>query len=101
MSKDEITVDLNQKMGQNSPSERDLQEYLNDIGTSALESALVKLTAELSTDEVSALGHYLENEPDMETLLNHLFTHHREFENILKKEVEAYQVEAQLVLRQN
>lgn len=68
--------------------------FLMDIGDLILESALLRLVADLNDDQESSLNHYLETEPSSEMLMEHLLTHHKNFEKILEEEIIAFKEEA-------
>jgi len=75
-----------------SPDEQAI--FLSDIGDLVLESAFLRLVADLTPDQESALDHYLETEPKSEVLMEYLFTHYTEFEKILDEEIMAFKEES-------
>lgn len=75
-----------------SPDEQAV--FLSDIGDLILESALLRLIADLTADQESSLNHYLETEPQPEVLMEYLFEHHKSFETILEEEIIAFKEEA-------
>ncbi len=73
------------------PEEQD--EFISQIGTVLLESALTKLMVELNDEQLKALDYYLEDEPSADILLKHLFDQYPQFESIMQEETVAFKQE--------
>ena len=77
------------------PKEQEM--FLNNVGELILETSLIRLVAELTTEEEIALAQYVETEPQPEVLIEHLLKHHSSFKNIFKQEVQIFTNEAKKV----
>lgn len=98
MSQTLLQTDITDVLGLEALSAEEKVVFLSNIGDVIMESALLRLVADLSTDQQAALEQFLESEPDPETLMKHLLEHHKEFEHILEEEVIAFKEEALAVL---
>ena len=94
MSQNLLQQNIAPLLGINQLSPDEQAVFLSDIGDLILESALLRLIADLNTDQESSLSHYLETEPQPEVLMEYLFTHHKSFEQILEEEIIAFKEEA-------
>ncbi len=68
--------------------------FLTKIGDVVLESSILRLISQLTEDQSMALEHYLETDPDPDSLMTHLFTHYKDFQNILEEEIINFKKEA-------
>ena len=90
--------DITKVLGLDELSDEEKLIFLNEIGDTILQSALLRLVTDLSTDQQAALDQFLETEPEAEALLKHLFEHHKNFEQILTEEIASFKEEAVAVL---
>lgn len=93
-----IQEDISDLIGLNSLSEDEKIAMLRDLGELVLESAIIRLTADMSDEQVKALDQYSDTVTDSQVLLNHLFQHYKNFETILQEEIVAFKEEALAVM---
>ncbi len=89
-----LETNIGDIIGLNTLTEDEKVAMLRDLGDLVLESALTRLVADLSNEQVVALDQYSDNVTDTETLLKHLFEHYPNFENLLQEEIIAFKEEA-------
>lgn len=93
-----LQQDITDSLGLLALSDEEKVVFLSEIGDVVLESALIRLAEELSPDQELALEQFLDTNPEPDTLMNHLLTHHQNFESILTEEIIAFKEEAIAVL---
>jgi len=93
-----LETDLSSLMGLDGLTDEEKVVFLNEIGDLVLESALLRLVADLTDDQQEALDQFLEAEPDADTLMKHLLAHHANFETLLEEEMVAIREETQTVM---
>jgi len=93
-----LQKDISDMLGMNGLSETEQAVFQEKIGDAVMESALLRLVADLNADQEAALEQYLEEEPDPEELMRHLVEHHADFETILTEEIAAFKEEVLAVL---
>lgn len=93
-----LQKDISDVLGLEALSEEERVVFLSNIGDVIMESALLRLVADLSPDQQAALEQFLESEPDGETLMKHLLEHHKAFESLLEEEIIAFKEDAVAVL---
>jgi hypothetical protein len=93
-----IQQDLTKLLGLDAmvPEERAI--FLANIGELILESALLRLSTELTHEQAVALDYYLETNPSPEMIIDYLQKHHSKFETYLEMEAQAFREEAIAVL---
>jgi hypothetical protein len=79
-----IEKDISTIIGLDGLSETEQVAYLSEIGEVVLESALTQLMSDLSDEQVEALEHFVDSEPDTDTLMQHLLSTYPQFESILE-----------------
>lgn len=89
-----LTEDITTDIGLSELEPTEQQVFIEKVGETILDSALLKLTVGLTEEQSTALAYYLEDEPSAENLMQHLFDHHVEFERILTEEIVAFKEEA-------
>lgn len=95
---DLLQKDITKVLGVDSLSDNEQAVFLAQIGDAVMESALLRLVADLNPDQETALEQYLEEEPEPEALMKHLLEHHASFETVLEEEIAAFKEEALEVL---
>lgn len=98
---DIMEADISEVIGLSTLPEEDKVVMLRDLGDLVIESALIRLTADLSDEQVVALDQYTDTVSDSQILLKHLFEQYPNFENILVEEVKAFKEEAVAVFSKN
>tara|TARA_B100000745_G_scaffold298738_1_gene248031 strand:+ start:367 stop:684 length:318 start_codon:yes stop_codon:yes gene_type:complete len=83
-----IQQDISKALGFEALNEAEQEVLADHIGELVLESALMKLMAGLTPEQTEALDHYLDDEPEPKILIQHLFEHYPDFENIMATEIE-------------
>lgn len=68
-----------------SPAEQEV--FLEKLGTTVIDAALVSLVTELNEEQQASLNYYLDTEPNPEALLEHLLTQYESFEQILEQTI--------------
>ncbi len=84
-----IQQDISKALGLDALNEAEQEVLLEYVGEIILEGALMKLMAGLSYEQIEALDHYLDDEPEAKILMQHLFEHYPDFEAIMQAEIEA------------
>lgn len=92
-----MEADISEVIGLSTLPEEDKVVMLRDLGDLVIESALIRLTADLSDEQVVALDQYTDTVTDSQILLKHLFEQYPNFANLLEEEVKAFKEEAMVV----
>ncbi len=90
--------DMTKLLGLESLSAEEQASFLSDVGELIIESALLRLVADLTPDQEAAINHYLETNPDPAVFMEYLLKHHASFEQILEEEVQAFKEECVAVM---
>lgn len=98
MNQTVLQKDITKELGLDGLTDEEKVVFLNNIGDTVLEAALLRLVASLTADQQQALEQFLETEPEPEVLLQHLLEHHKDFESMLEAEIVAFKEEALTVL---
>lgn len=93
-----IQQDLTKLLGLEAMAPEEQAIFLANIGELILESALLRLSAELTHEQAVALDYYLETNPSPEMIIQYLQKHHQKFEQYLEMEATAFREEAVSVL---
>lgn len=93
-----LQQDMSQLLGLETLSEVEQAAFLAQVGELVIESALLRLVADLNSDQEAAINHYLETNPEPEVFMEYLVKHHATFEKILEEEVIAFREECVAVL---
>jgi hypothetical protein len=88
-----LEKDISTTVGLGVLSEAEQETYIEQIGETILDAALLRLVVGLSDEQATALNYYLETEPPLEVLLQHLSEHYPDFEAILIEEIVAFKEE--------
>ena len=72
--------------------------FLSDVGNIIIESSVMRLLSEMNDEQVNALNHFIETDPEPDVLMDHLIKHHKSFQNILDEETVAFKEECITVL---
>jgi hypothetical protein len=89
-----IQEDISDIIGLNTLPEEEQILMMRNIGDIVLESALLRLTADLTDEQALALSQYMENVADQNILLNHIIENYKNFTSILQEEISAFKEEA-------
>lgn len=90
---DLLSKDISDLIGLESLPPDQQAAFLGQIGDTVMESALLRLIADLNEEQQAALDHYLETEPEPEAMMQHLLTHYPHFETFVEEEVTALKSE--------
>lgn len=86
--------DISSNIGVNALEPAEQDAFIAQLGESILDSALLRLVADLNTEQATALEYYLEDAPPAEVLIKHLFDQYPQFEAILTEEIVAFKEES-------
>ena len=89
-----LETDISEIIGLTPLPEDEKIVLLRDLGELVLESALLRLVADLTPEQSAALDQYSDTVTDSEMLIKHLFEHYPRFEIILNEEIKAFKEEA-------
>jgi hypothetical protein len=67
------------------------EAYLDEVGSTILETSLVRFMSTLSPEAQHALEAYIETKPEPEVLMTHMLEHYKDFEAIISEAVLEYQ----------
>lgn len=95
---DLIQQDIRSLLGLEGLSQDEQEVFLAQIGELIIESAVLRLVETMTDEQEVAFNYFLDTDPDPETLMQHLVTHHKSFPQILEDEAIAFKEEAVSVL---
>lgn len=90
--------DMTKLLGLETLSEVEQAAFLANVGELIIEAALLRLAADLTPDQQSAINYYLETNPEPAVFMDYLLSHHSSFEKILEEEIAAFKEECVAVL---
>ena len=93
-----LEENLNELFGFEAMSEEEKSALLDDVGSTVLESALLRFSVEHSGNPMDKLEELIEKNEDSEDVFEHVLEKVPEFEKILKEEIIAFKEEAKAVL---
>lgn len=93
-----VQQDIHKILGLESLSGEEQAVFLADVGELIIESALLRLVADMSPDQEASINHYLETNPEPQVFMEHLLKHHASFATILEEEVTAFKEECIAVM---
>jgi len=95
-----LNKDISELFGFEDAPKEEKEAMLAEIGEVILESALLRLSTELTEEQSASLEHYLETNEDAETILKYLMTQHTEFQKIFEEEIVAFKEDAVAVIKE-
>lgn len=93
-----IQQDISSLVGLDTLSAEEQAHFLSDVGELIIESALLRLAADMTPDQEASMNHYLETNPEPDIFMNYLLQHHVTFEQILEEEIAAFKEECVAVV---
>ncbi len=90
--------DMTKLLGLEALTEEEQAQFLAQVGELIIESAFLRLAAELTPDQEAALNHYLETDPEPTVFMEYLLTHHAAFEKMLEEEIASFKEECVAVM---
>ena len=99
MKENSIEKKIIEILGIDTLSEEDQLLFLEEIGTTILDSLLVRLSSSMTESEIDALSQYLETNPEPQVLLSHIFEHYKDAESILVDVVNEFKADAVEIMK--
>ena len=75
--------------------------FLESVGDTILNAALVRFADELPEEQVEPLNAFMDTEPETEALLDHLSSEYPAFNTVLEAEIVAYKQQVQQLFAAN
>ena len=83
MTDDILNADIRKELGIEALPLKEQEAFIKQIGAVVMETTMQRLRADVTAEQVAALEHYLETEPETDVLLAYLLEHYPQFATYL------------------